>query len=203
MEKVYAFSTKDQNIFFTSDTHFWHENIIKYTNRPFKTIEEMNDVLINNWNSVVSKDDIVFHLGDFCFCGSEKIKELMDKLNGKIYLVMGNHDWKTIKDGQRSRFEGVYQQMSIRVDGQPIYLNHFPFLCFAGAWRGEKATWQLFGHVHTSPYTKTGLDISRLVNLLPTQYDVGVDNNNFTPVSFEKTKEIITDQMMSLNMYRK
>ena len=127
----------------------------------------------------------------------------MDKLNGKIYIVMGNHDWKTIKDGQRSRFEGVYQQMSIRVDGQPIYLNHFPFLCFAGAWRGENATWQLFGHVHTSPYTKTGLDISRLVNLLPTQYDVGVDNNNFTPVSFEKTKEIITDQMMSLNMYRK
>ncbi|MBO5004465.1 MAG: metallophosphoesterase [Clostridia bacterium] len=195
MEKVHSFSTKDQNIFFTSDTHFWHTNIIKYAKRPFGHIEEMNNTIIASWNKVVGKNDIVFHLGDFCFCGSDKLKTLLDSLNGKIYLIMGNHDWKTIKDGQRKRFAGVYQQMSIRVDGQPIYLNHFPFLCFAGSYRGDRSTWQLFGHVHSGIRNREGLDNDRLQYLFPTQYDVGVDNNNFKPVSFQEVEKIIENQI--------
>ena len=202
-EQIFSFSTKDQNIFFTSDTHFWHENILKFCNRPFSSIEEMNDTIINNWNSVVKENDIVFHLGDFCFCGSDKFKELIEKLNGKIYLILGNHDLKTIKQWHETKFEGVYQQMCIKIDGKKIYLNHFPFLCYAGTYyRYEDAVWQLFGHVHSSDKNKNGLDNQRLSMLFPTQYDVGVDNNNYTPISFEEVKNIIETQMLSLNMYR-
>ena len=202
-EQIFYFSTKDQNLFFTSDTHFWHENILKFCNRPFSSIEEMNDTIINNWNSVVKENDIVFHLGDFCFCGSDKFKELIEKLNGRIYLILGNHDWKTIKQWHATKFEGVYQQMSIKIDGRKIYLNHFPFLCYAGTYyRLEDAVWQLFGHVHSSDKNKNGLDNQRLSMLFPTQYDVGVDNNNYTPVSFEEVKKIIETQMLSLNMHR-
>ena len=154
-EQVISFDTKEQNIFFTSDTHFWHENIIKFCNRPFSSIEEMNDTIIENWNKVVGKNDIVFHLGDFCFCGSDKFKELIEKLNGRIYLILGNHDWKIIKNWHASKFEGVYQQLVIKVNGKKIYLNHFPFLCYAGTYyRFEDAVWQLFGHVHSSDQNK-------------------------------------------------
>lgn len=81
----------------------------------------------------------------------------------------------------------VAMQMYIEVDKQKIYLNHCPFLCYGGSYDG---TWQLFGHVHTSK-NNTGKDASRLNMLFPTQYDVGVDNNDFAPVSYEQVKGII------------
>lgn len=84
-------------IYFISDTHFNHSNIIEYCNRPFNDIKEMNDTLINNWNSVVKKDDIVYHLGDFALADEEKLKELYSKLNGTIILIRGNHDGKSAK----------------------------------------------------------------------------------------------------------
>jgi calcineurin-like phosphoesterase family protein len=71
-------------IFVTADLHLNHCNIIKYCNRPFKTVEEMNKTLINNWNSKVTKEDVVFHLGDFCF---GPYKEFERKLNGKIVYI--------------------------------------------------------------------------------------------------------------------
>ena len=82
-------------------------------------------------------------------------------------------------------------QMYIEVDKQKIYLNHCPFLCYGGSYNG---TWQLFGHVHTSR-NNAGKDAPRLSMLLPTQYDVGVDNNGFTPVSFAQVKAIIEKQI--------
>ena len=178
------YNSNDVNLFFTSDTHFWHTNIIKYCNRPFIDIEEMNEEIIKRWNDKVGKDDIVFHLGDFAFCGSSQYKTLLERLNGKITLILGNHDWRNIKEGYMSKFNGVYQQLRIKVDDQRIYLNHFPFLCYEGSWRG---VWQLFGHVHSGPYNSGGgLDDPRLRMLLPGQYDVGVDNNNFTPISYKE-----------------
>lgn len=77
--------------FIIADTHFGHENIIRYCNRPFRTAEEMNRALIQNWNSTVSKNDTVFVLGDFAF-GKELIKEIAPKLNGRKILIKGNHD---------------------------------------------------------------------------------------------------------------
>lgn len=204
---ITLFNTSEQNIFFTSDTHFGHENIIKYCNRPFNSVEEMNDTLIKNWNSVVKENDIVFHLGDFGFIGIQEFKRIKNQLNGKIYLITGNHDRKMLHNGVikfLNLFEYIGPELYINIDGQKIYLNHKPYLCFDGSYgRTDKTwTWQLFGHVHSGPNTMTGLDCQRLVHLFPTQYDVGVDNNSFTPISFERVKEIINEQLLSQNLYR-
>ena len=86
-------------VFFTSDTHFYHGNIIRFCNRPFKDVEMMNETIISNWNNTVGQDGIVFHLGDFCLGGSAEWSKILDRLNGKIYLIMGNHDLKNIRQG--------------------------------------------------------------------------------------------------------
>ena len=186
------FKFNAEHTFFTSDTHFNHANIIKFCNRPFKDVEQMNDVMIANWNSVISKDDTVFHLGDFCLGGAAEWTKILDRLNGKIYLIMGNHDLKNIRQGFISRFEHVAMQMRIEIGKKRIYLCHYPFLCFEGSYKDD--VWQLFGHVHTRR-SNSGIDAGRLQYLYPTQYDVGVDNNNFTPVSFGQVKRIIDKQV--------
>ena len=185
MLKVKYNKEESKKIFFTSDTHFHHKNIIRYCKRPYSTVEEMDEALINNWNKVVPKDGIVFLLGDFCFGGSDKIKKLTKKLNGKIRLVKGNHDH--ISKGMERMFEYVTDELIIEVEKHRVYLNHYPFLTFAGS---NSYAIQLFGHVHSGPYNN-GSDKWRLKYLLPGQYDVGVDNNNFTPVSWKDIKEII------------
>ena len=187
------FKFKAEHTFFTSDTHFNHANIIRFCDRPFKSAEQMNEVLINNWNNAVGQDDTVFHLGDFCLGGAAEWTRLLDRLNGKIFLIMGNHDLKNLRQGFIQRFEHVSMQMHIEIEKQRIYLNHYPFLCFDG---GYKDVWQLFGHVHTRK-NNMGIDAGRLKYLYPTQYDVGVDNNDFTPISFEKVKKIIKKQIES------
>ena len=195
------FFNEPNKIFFTSDTHFQHANIIKFANRPFADVNEMNDTLIRNWNMKVPEDGIVFHLGDFAFTTPYWLRQLLTKLNGTIHLIMGNHDWRLIRDNLTNNFVSVSQQMTISVDGQQILLNHYPMLCYAGPYYTHPQ-WQLFGHVHSRPEyyddltnNKTGLDIPRLTMLFPTQYDVGVDNNNYVPVSFPEVKEIITKQI--------
>lgn len=191
-----------EKIFFTSDTHFGHENILKYCKRPFDNIKIHDEELIKRWNETVPEDGIVFHLGDVAFDTNKRISEILHTLHGKIYLIIGNHDWRRITDQHKWRFEEMTQQMSIKIGDRNIILNHYPLLTFAGAWKGLQATWQLFGHVHSSPYTYEGLDHQRLSNLFTTQYDVGVDNNDFRPVSFNDVSKIIENQQMSLGMCR-
>ena len=191
-----------QKFYFTSDTHFNHENIIKYCKRPFSSIDEHDETLIKNWNDVVPEDGIVFHLGDVGFGDPGRINEILKQLNGKIYLVIGNHDWRRIVNDHKWRFEDMTQQINMKIGKRHIILNHYPMLAFSGAWRGEDATYQLFGHVHTSPYTDEGLDQLRMKMLFTSQYDVGVDNNSFKPVSWNDVDTIIHNQMMSLGMCR-
>ena len=171
-EKIMNYKFDGSRVFFTSDTHFNHTNIIRFCNRPFKDVSHMNETIIANWNRVVGPEDIVFHLGDFCLGGSAEWTNILDRLNGKIYLISGNHDIKNLRQNYTKYFEHIAMQMYIEVDKQKIYLNHCPFLCYGGSYDD---TWQLFGHVHTRR-NNTGKDASRLSMLLPTQYDVGVDN---------------------------
>ncbi len=192
MQLDYKFDANQ--IWFTADTHFGHENIVRFSARPFKNAAEMNEELIRRWNETVPEDGTVFHLGDFCLGGSKEWSDILLRLHGRIYLILGNHDMKNIKTGLMSRFEMVTQQMSIRVDGQSIILNHNPFLAYGGAYRD---TWQLFGHVHSGPLSNTGLDLPRLKMLFPLQYDVGVDNNGFRPVSFYEVKAKIEAQVQA------
>jgi len=187
---VMKFSREDK-IWFTADSHIGHRNIIKYCQRPFSNVEEMNETLICNWNKVVGKNDYVFHLGDFSVGGAAEWTSILDNLNGRIFLVLGNHDMNNVDQGFMRRFEDVAMQMLITIGKQRVYLNHYPFLCYGGAYRG---TWQLFGHVHTSS-CMSGLDGPRLQMLFPRQYDVGVDNNNYTPISFEEVEVMIQKQI--------
>ena len=187
-----------ERLWFTSDTHWHHSRIIEFCNRPFTSIEEMNEKLIENWNSVVKPGDTVFHLGDFCFGGSQAWNSILDQLNGNILLIKGNHDEKSLRQGYMLRFKWVGYQLHLLIEDHSIYLNHFPFLCYGGTYSDNPA-WQLFGHVHSGPGAN-GKDINRMQYLFPTQYDVGVDNNNFTPVSFEQIKTIIDYQINGKEM---
>lgn len=187
-------------VFFTSDTHFCHTNIIKFCGRPFENVDEMNEVIISNWNKTVGPTDIVYHLGDFCFAGSYEWHTILGRLNGRIHLIIGNHDEKNLRQGYMQLFESVSYQKRLLIEGYNVYLNHFPYLCFPGY---KPYTMQLFGHVHSSPYKFDGVD-SKIVkaNLQPSQYDVGVDWNNFCPVNWEDVKEKIKYQKENnINMY--
>lgn len=180
-------------IWFTSDTHFGHANILKFCSRPFDNIQAHDECLISNWNSVVGKDDTVFHLGDFAFAQRAYIREIIPKLNGNIHLVIGNHDFKNMGPEMFKLFKSASQQLYICVNGRAMLLNHYPFLCYAGVYRrDEDLVYQLYGHVHSGPNVTMGLDLPRLKNLFETtQYDVGVDNNNYAPVNFETIDNIL------------
>lgn len=180
---IETYSTR--KVFFTSDTHFFHENVMRYSRRPFESVEEMNETIISNWNKVVPRDGIVFHLGDFAFGGEDKWNEMLDRLKGEIHLIVGNHDLQMLKNPVMDRFAEVEFQKIIQVGSEKIILNHYPFLCYSGEVRGQ---WQLFGHVHGG---EKELDRERLKYLFSTQYDVGVDANAFTPVSFDQIKAVI------------
>lgn len=191
MNERMNFKFDGSRVFFTSDTHFNHSNIIRFCDRPFADVEEMNETIIANWNRVVGEEDILFHLGDFCLGGVTEWNRFLDRLHGHIYLILGNHDLRNMRPALMERFEQVSMGMCIEVEKQKIYLNHYPFLCFDG---GYSNVWQLFGHVHTR-VNNTGLEAGRLQYLYSTQYDVGVDNNDFTPLSFAQVKEILQKQM--------
>jgi calcineurin-like phosphoesterase family protein len=172
-------------VFFTSDTHFWHEHVINFSKRPFNSIEEMNEALITLWNETVGSDDVIYHLGDFGFCGQEKFTDIISRLNGKKYLILGNHDIKNIKKSWTEHFENIAMMAQIKVEGQLVYLSHFPLYTWGGLYRKDPI-WHFYGHVHT----KDGIITNRDAWLKPNryQYDVGVDNNNYCPVSFNEIK---------------
>lgn len=163
------------NIFFTSDTHFNHKNIIKYCNRPFNSIEEMNKVLIENWNNKVKKFDTVYHLGDFCFGNLNDALYFRDKLNGNIFLIRGNHD----KTACNKLYTYIYDIYELKKNNNSIIMCHYPMRYWN---KSHYNSWHIYGHVHGT------------IKSFGKSYDIGVDNNNFTPVSYEEL-EIIMNKM--------
>ena len=192
-----TFRFNDGNVvFFTSDTHFGHNGILNYCNRGYNNIDEMNAGLIEKWNSVVGKDDFIFHLGDFAFGGSELWLNTLRALNGNKILILGNHDIKNFRKPYENMFQYVGGEAFIIIEDQQIYLNHFPYLTYNGVFR-EKPIWQLFGHVHTNQNISDniGRDFFRLKFLLPSQYEVGCDLHDGYPISYNFIKERINYQV--------
>lgn len=153
-------------IWITADTHFNHNNIIEYCNRPFNNIKEMNETIISNWNSVVKKDDIVFHLGDFGFGTECMLNKIFVKLNGKINLILGNHDRLNKQTYRQLGFISVKNNHLLLLNDVKILLQHFPKRY------GENQfidILYLCGHTH-------GKGINKI-----NQKDIGVDTNNFYP----------------------
>ena len=142
--------------FFTADTHFGHANIIKYCNRPFKDVDEMNEAIIANWNNVVKEGDTVYHLGDFSFRGFHRYK---NRLNGNIILLQGNHDDESnIKD------------MVIALNGKIWYMCHIPPL-------ENRQKFCLCGHIHEKWKSKK-IGNKIIIN-------VGVDVWGFKPITIQ------------------
>ena len=159
-------------IYFTADTHFGHTNIIAYCKRPYETVEEMDNDLIKRWNRVVQPKDTIFHLGDFCLVND--FFKYFNKLNGRKILIKGNHDevaWK-YKERFHEYCDGYYE---LTVNGQLIVLCHYAMKVWN---KSHVGSWHLYGHSHGT--------ISETDSLC---FDVGVDVNNFTPISFNQVKE--------------
>jgi calcineurin-like phosphoesterase family protein len=162
-------------IWFTSDTHFSHANIIKYCNRPFASVDVMDETLIKNWNDCIKYGDLVYFLGDFAFRRRQGLlSDLLDRLNGNIYLIYGNHDDGPIRDMTKFKWQGYYKE--IKIGSYKIVLMHYAMRTWRASHHGS---WHLYGHSHGTLKEDPG---SR-------SFDVGVDANNYKPISFEEVKE--------------
>ncbi len=179
-------------LFWTSDEHFHHKNIIEFCNRPFGDMQTMDSAMIQNWNRVVPKDGIVFELGDMIMTSSILwTEELLSKLNGTIYKVMGNHDYKNRMDREiiRDMFGGrVYDTLEVSVPDSELdsgcanfFMSHYPHLFWPSGY------FHLHGHVHSGPNSEA----KDKVPFHPRRYDVGVDAWNYTPVSYRQLMDVI------------
>lgn len=131
--------------YYISDMHFGHKNIIRHDNRPFDSVEEMEEEMVSRWNSVVTDEDIVYVLGDFSWHKEEKTLEILDKLNGKIVLIKGNHDKISPKISRK--LHGRYDYLEVNDNGVKVILCHYPMPFWNGQFRD---TIHLYGHVHNS-----------------------------------------------------
>lgn len=135
--------------FFIADTHFGHGNALAFDNRPFKTIEEHDRALAENWNNAVGPDDEVFILGDISWHNATKTNEILRALNGKKHLIIGNHDKKLLKNREfQSFFMEItdYKELPYG-EKKGIVLSHYPIPCFNHHYYGW---YHLYGHVHVS-----------------------------------------------------
>lgn len=143
-------------IWFTSDSHFCHKNIIKYCDRPFLDVEEMNSELIRRWNSVVAEDDIVYHLGDIYLGPADRAQSLFGALNGRIILIRGNHDRHGEQWYRDRGIFAVHPSLILYFDGKSILLTHEPDKKV-----DEECDLHFFGHIHNGDHRGEYPTISR------------------------------------------
>lgn len=162
--------------FWVSDLHLFHANIIKYCSRPWANVQEMNEALISNWNSVVKDGDDVYILGDFALTRDKKdVENIVRRLNGHKHLIYGNHDKQSVRHA--AGFAEKVDYKTLTIDKQYIVMSHYPMLSWHGS---HRSSWMLHGHSHGT--LKRDLTAMRL--------DVGVDvpEWNYTPINFEQIK---------------
>ena len=175
-----------RKVFFSSDHHFGHANVIKYTNRPFANVQEMDNELIARHNSVVSKNDIVYFVGDFAFYSEpEKIINILKKMNGEKHFISGNHDrgmfkeeiMKNFQTFSKSPLKEIYVEDKTAKGGkQLIVLCHYALRVWN---KSHYGAFHLYGHSHGSlPEDKNSMS-----------FDIGVGSWDFYPVSYEQVKE--------------
>lgn len=157
-------------IFFSSDQHFGHANIIKHCQRPFASLEEMHDFLIRSWNARVRPEDTVYVVGDFSLVRSARIpavSAILSALPGRKVLIRGNHDSEELE----LLWDKVHDQVTLNLNGQWVTLNHYPLREWPGMWNGGI---HLYGHVHGN------------LRPLPGSMDVGVDVWGGVPITLEE-----------------
>jgi calcineurin-like phosphoesterase family protein len=171
-----------ENRFITSDLHLGHRNILKYDGRPFHSIGEHDDVLISNWNEVVLPKDRVYCLGDIVwYSDKEKVIEVLNRLNGKIHLIRGNHDRMVDKPGVRERFDTIenltilrFKKEGVQVPGGKLYLSlcHYAMHRWINSHRPD--SFHLYGHSH-----------GQLTDQRNMSFDAGIMNTAWYPMPWE------------------
>lgn len=153
-------------IFFTSDLHLNHNNILKYEQRPYRDIEDMNQSLIDNWNKKVSRNDTVYVLGDFCFTKTvSETENFLSQLNGHKILIKGNHDHSSVYKAKG--WDKIVEYLELTIDNNLICLFHYPIAVWNQKHHGSI---HLFGHIHSNK-----LDHHPMTYDLGRAYNVGVD----------------------------
>jgi len=178
----------NNNTFFSSDHHFFHSNVIKYSNRPFANVDEMNYELIARHNAVVSPDDTVYFLGDFCFTKDvHAVVNILKQMNGRKHFIPGNHDKimysgvivKQFESFSPNSFKEIYVlDEAARGGKMSITLCHYAMRVWN---KSHYGTYHLYGHSHGGlPDDDKSLS-----------FDVGVDCFNYTPVSYQQVKKVM------------
>lgn len=175
------------NIWFTSDTHFNHENIVQLSSRPFSCLQEMTEALIENWNANIKRGDLVYCLGDFLLSWGSKSKPELDRilsqLEGEKYLIAGNHDRQEVKTHRAWRKVYDFYEKKVDLGGlhkQRIVMCHYPLMSWNQMHRGS---WMLHGHCHGNLKTNGGKIL-----------DVGVDVHGYAPVNIETIAQYMDKQ---------
>lgn len=188
-----------QEVWFSSDLHIGHFNVLKYSNRPFSSVDEMNSKLIENINEKVGVDDYLFLLGDVAFINHHKAIEYLKQIKcKKRYLILGNHDKEMRKQEVKKQFLEVCDYKEIKVldpsiphGQQLIVMCHYPMLVWNSSHKGTDpdsnggpgtGSWMLHGHSHGQMKYPKELENKRIM-------DVGVDPCNYYPISYTEIKE--------------
>lgn len=155
--------------YYIADCHFFHAVLnVAMDKRGFDTVEEMNEVMIERWNQKVRKNDEVVILGDFSWGKGEETNEVLRRLNGKLFLIQGNHD-RFLKDKSFNldRFEWVKQYAELSDEGRKVILSHYPMPFYNYQYRlddqGKPKSYMLYGHVHDTPDEQLMLKIQKLI----------------------------------------
>lgn len=178
--------------YFTSDLHFTHESMIRFDNRPFTNVDEMDAELIKRWNSRVNKVDTVYVLGDI-FWKASQVGSILSQLNGHIVVIKGNHD-KWTKRYKNSSQLVIKDYANIKVeleDGtiQRVVLSHYPILLYDGHYH---ETIMLFGHVHGTKEHQITMDQAKELNSKDVRckmYPAWCGWYDYTPVTLDEILE--------------
>ena len=172
--------------FYISDLHLNHANVIKFDKRPFENLSEMNTVIENNWNNIVTNEDFVYILGDIIWTKDEEVIGVLARLKGHKILIQGNHDHRILQDLRiRNQFEKIvpYEEVTDVVNGKrvDVILSHYPILMWN---KQHKGSYHLYGHVHNSREHKYYVDA---LQALKTFIDLSNENigrnENFNPIA--------------------
>lgn len=200
MDRIHVHLENGAKCWFTSDQHYCHSNVMRFCNRPWGDVKEMNKALTDNWNEVVGEKDVVFILGDFYWSKDpDAVKKKLDELKGAaIFVLLGNHDtteqFSKVRD---KRIQIISDTAMVFVSGidedkpsreHEYMLSHFPLATWPHFQRGSL---NLHGHIHSGPRSKVDIDRPGFDLILKQgkTYDVGVDNNNYYPVEI---RDILT-----------
>lgn len=173
-------------IYFISDTHFNHKNIIKYCNRPFDNVEQMNETLVKNWNDIISEEDIVYHLGDFALGSKEFIQKILNKLKGKKYLIRGNHDKWSARIYEDFGFN-VLKNAPIKLDEYKLMLSHIPI----PDTQIPKGFINLHGHIHNKKLYECIEKYEPSKYSLEKHINISCDVIDFKPISLDRIRNLL------------